>query len=335
MGDVPLSGLLARALGDLTAEFAAEGAGREGVPSAPMWFGFLRTVLLRPPVTRRELPALTRLSKRAVTQLAGASVRGGWVEEISGTGVNTTLGPTDAGRAAARWWVAIADETERRWCRRVGAEPSALRETLAAIVGRLALEWPQYPISYGGDLRVTGGRFRPGQPGPPRIPAHGQDWAPVIRGHGDTVSALGLTALLSQLLVAFSADYEDVAGAALVTAEGLVRGFGTGDAVPMGALPPVLGVNGSGSGGLPGLERHGIVSVRPHPARPHEKVAHLTARGQGIRDAYAGLVAGVESDWRARYGVSRVAAVRGRLEDLLPAFDPGLADALIASVVRS
>lgn len=71
MGEVPLSGLLARALGDLTAEFVAGGAGQAGVPSTAMWFGFLRTILLQPRVSREELPALTRLSKRAVRQLAG------------------------------------------------------------------------------------------------------------------------------------------------------------------------------------------------------------------------------------------------------------------------
>ncbi|HEX4214173.1 MAG TPA: hypothetical protein VIA06_12720 [Candidatus Dormibacteraeota bacterium] len=334
MSNVPLSGLLARALGDLTAEFVIQGAGQAEMPSAPMWFGFLHTVLLQSPASGKELPKLTRLSKRAVRQLAGAAVRAGWMEVLSGTGVHTTFGPTDAGRVAADSWMAIADSTEQRWCRRVGADHAALKEALAALVGQLDLEWPHYPISYGGDLRVTGGRFRPGQAGPPRVPAHGQDWAPVIRGDGDTVSALTLTALLSQLLVAFSVDYEEACGDGLVIAEGFVRSFGSDNAVPMKDLPPVLGVNGRGSGGGPGLERHGKISVRSDPADAQVKVAHLTTRGQGIRDRYAGFVAGVEADWEARFGLSSIAAVRGQLEPMLPAFDPALADALIASMVR-
>lgn len=332
MGDVPLSGLLARALGDLTAELALAGAGHEGMPSAPMWFGFLRTV--RPSgVGGKELPALTRLSKRAVRQLVGATTRGGWVDGLSGTGVHTMFGPTDAGRAAADFWMAISDSTERHWCSRVGADRAALKAALAAVVGQLDLEWPHYPISYGvGDLRVTGGRFRPARAGPPRIPARGQDWVPVIRGRDDTVSALTLTALLSQLLIAFTAEYEEASGVlSLVEAEGLVRGFGSDNAAPMKDLPPVLGVNGSGRSGL---ERHRIVSVRSSLTDTPIKIAHLTARGQSVRNRYVGLVATIESDWQTRFG-STITAVRRQLGAILPAFDPALVDALIASHVRS
>lgn len=224
---------------------------------------------------------------------------------------------------------------ERRWCRRVGADPAVLAEALAAAVAQLDLEWPHYPISYGGDLSVTGGRFRAGEPGPPRVPAHGQDWAPVVRRRGDTVSELPLTALLSQLLVAFFSDYEQACGDSPVIAEALVRGFGTGAAVPMSRLPAVLGVNGGGSGGGPGLERHGIVSVRPDPSDQRTRIAHLTRLGQRIRDRYAMSAAAVESEWTARFGGRGIGAIRGVLEAVLPALDPGLADALIASVVRS
>ena len=38
---------------------------------------------------------------------------------------------------------------------------------------------------------------------------HGNDWKPVERAEGDTVSTLPLTALLSQALMAFTIDYED------------------------------------------------------------------------------------------------------------------------------
>jgi hypothetical protein len=180
VSEVPLSAMLTRALGDLTAEFVTAGAGRGGMPSAPMWFGFLRAMPEADEVTERQLPALTRLSRRAVHQLAGASVRAGWVEVRSGTGVPKALGLSDPGRGAAASWAAIAGSTEQRWCDRVGADRAGLKDTLALVVGQLDLEWPHYPISYGpADSSVTGGRSRPADPGPPRVPAHGQDWAPL------------------------------------------------------------------------------------------------------------------------------------------------------------
>jgi hypothetical protein len=275
----------------------------------------------------------TRLSKRAVRQLVGAATRSRWIEVRSGTGVQAALGLTGSGQKAAARWAATADATERRWCERVGADPGRIRAALATVVGQLNLELPHYPISYGSaDFRVTGGRFRPAQAGPPRLPAHGQDWAPVLRGDGDTVSMLTLTALLSQLLVAFMVDYGDAGGGALVVAESLVRRFGIKNTAPINDLPSVLGVSGSGKSGF---ERHGLVAVRPDPDDRPIKVAHLSLRGQRARDAYAVLVGNVESDWTARFSASAIATVRNALESSLPAIDPALPDALIATYVRS
>jgi hypothetical protein len=96
--------------------------------------------------------------------------------------------------------------------------------------------------------------------------------------------------------------------------------------------PPVLGVNGSGKSGL---ERHGLVTVRPDPDDRPIKVAELSPKGQRARDAYAVLVRNVESDWTARFGASAMAAVRDVLESTLPATDPTLPDALIATYVQS
>jgi hypothetical protein len=303
------------------------------MPSVPMWFGLLRAIPVSGQVAQRELSVRTRLSKRAVRQLVAAATRSQWTEVRSGTGVQAALGLTGPGRKAAAEWAGMADATECRWCEWVGAGPGSIRTAVAAVVGQLELELPHYPISYGSaDFSVTGGRFRPAQPGPPRVPAHGQDWAPVLRAKGDTVSMLALTPLLSQLLVAFMVDYADAGGGALVVAEGLVRGFGMKNNVPVSDVPPVLGVNGSGKSGL---ERHGLVTVLPDPDNRAIKVAHLGLRGQRARDAYAVLARDVESDWAARFGASAIRAVRDALEPTLPAIDPALPDALIATYVQS
>ncbi len=299
----------------------------------PMWFGLLRTIPVNGEVAQRELPAQTRLSKRAIRQLIGAATRSQWIEARNGKGVHAGFGLTGSGRKAASWWVAAADATDCRWYERVGADLANIQTALAAVVGQLDLELPHYPISCGSaDFSVTGGRFRPAQAGPPRLPAHGRDWAPVLRGEGDTVSMLTLTPLLSQLLMAFMVDYADAGGGALVVAEGLVRGFGRRNTVPMDDLPTVLGVNG---GGKSGLERHGLVTAGPDPEDRPIKVAQLSLPGQRARDTYAELVRNVESEWAARFGLSTIAAVRDALESTLPALDPNLPDALIATYVQS
>ncbi|HTX10466.1 MAG TPA: hypothetical protein VME22_17715 [Solirubrobacteraceae bacterium] len=333
MREVPLSGLLARALGDLSDEFVGAGAGRPGMPSPAMWFGLLRAVPLSDDVGQRELPERTRLSKRAVRQLARAATRSGWIEGTGAAGAQGAVRLTGSGRNVAARWAAMTEGVEGRWFERVGVDPEYMRRVLGTVVGQLELELPHYPISYGSaDFSVTGGRFRPAQSGRPRVPAHGQDWAPVLRGDGDTVSMLTLTALFSQLLVAFMVDYADARGGALVVAEGLVHGFGTKNTVPTEEVPSVLGINGSGTSGL---ERHGLVSVQPVAGERPIKVVQLTQRGQRVRDRYATLVREVESDWAARFGVTAMAAVRDAVEATLPALDPTLPDAFIATYVRS
>lgn len=301
--------------------------------SVPMWFGLLRVIPASGEVRQRELPIRTRLSKRAVRQMAGAATRSGWIEVTSGSGARAAFGLTASGQKMAAGWAEMTDGAESRWCERVGADPQRIRAALAIVVGQLDLELPHYPISYGSaDFSVTGGRSRPAHSGPPRLPAHGQDWTPVLRGEGDTVSMLPLTALLSQLLVAFMVDYAEAGGGALVVAEGLARGFGTKNAVPTEDVPSVLGVNGSGRSGL---ERHGLVAVQSGPGDEPSRVAKLTPKGQRVRDRYTALVRTVESDWTERFGASAIAAVRAAVETTLPALDPALPDAFIATYIQA
>lgn len=333
MRPVPLSGLLSRALGDLRSEFVASGAGRAGMPSVPMWFGLLRVIPASGEMSQRELPMCARLSKRAVRQMVGAATRSGWIEVTSGAGARPAFELTAAGQKVAAGWAEMIDGAESRWCERVGADPQGIHATLATVVSQLDLELPHYPISYGAaDFSVTGGRSRPTQTGPPRIPAHGQDWAPVLRGDGDTVSMLTLTALLSQLLVAFMVDYAEAGGGPLVVAEGLARGFGTKNTVPIENVPRVLGVNGNGRSGL---ERHDLVAVQSGPGDGPSRIAQLTPKGQRVRDRYTALVRNVESDWTERFGLSAIAAVRDTVETILPALDPTLPDAFIATYVQA
>jgi hypothetical protein len=137
------------------------------------------------------------------------------------------------------------------------------------------------------------------------FPPTGRIGLPCSEATGDTVSMLTLSALLSQLLVVFMVSYEAAGGAALVVAEGLARGFGMKNTVPVTDLSPALGVESSGKSGL---GRHGLLTVRLDPDDKSIKVAHLSPRGQRVRDA---------------------------LKPTLPATDPALLDALIATHVQS
>ena len=42
----------------------------------------------------------------------------------------------------------------------------------------------------------------------PRVPPHGADWRPVLRTDPSSASGLAIAALLSQVLVQFTIDYE-------------------------------------------------------------------------------------------------------------------------------
>jgi hypothetical protein len=317
--------MLARSLRDLTGAFVRAGAGTGGIPPVPLWFGLLR-VVDPAGVPAREVPALARLSKRTVRPALRAAQATGWVE-----GTATRVGLTTAGARARQAWAALVPEVEDAWSAAIGpAAASGLRRCAAAVVARFDLELPHYPVSYGAvDRSVTGGNARPGQAGPPRIPPHGDDWRPVVRGDGDTVSGLGVTALLSQLLVGFTIDCDAAGLGSLAVIEGLAAGFGDRQAVPLTELPRSLGITGSGR---TGLERHGYVTVTPDPDRPRGKLATLTPRGARARDARGPLPQEVESAWADRYGGDEVAALRAALSAVDAGLDPALPGHLLVSL---
>lgn len=329
---LPLPALLARALGDLTAAFVRAGAGADGVPSVPMWFGMLR-VVDQAGVLTRDVPARARLSSRVVRQGLQAARRSGWVVVERNRGQPPRVALTAAGRRARRAWESMVPDVESEWSARIGRpEVEELRRRLAAVVRQLDLELPHYPISYGtADRSVTGGWSHVGQDGPPRIPPHGDDWRPVVRGRDDTVSALSLTALLSQALVAFTIDCESAGPGSLALADGLAAAFGKRDAVPLDELPPALGVTGSGRSGP---ERHGFLVVAADPQHPPRRVATLTARGLRARDAHGPRLRSVEAMWHTRYGRDAVAGLRDALQEVDAELDPSLPTHLIVSGIR-
>jgi hypothetical protein len=298
---VLLSGLVIRH----TAELDAATSPRHPAVPLPTWINVMQHVGPEA-VPQNVLPARGRISRRAVAFRLGALERHGLValgpNPSGARGKVVTL--TAEGRKVLESHRPPFDDVERRWRKRVGAKKlDALRSALEAVVGRFELELPHHPECYGPvDARIMGGP--------------GQDWKPVPRGDGDTVSSLPLCALLSQALCAYAIDYETTSGA-LMFGSNVFRLIGDGDEAiadlfERSRAPTVLG----------GLDRHGFVKID----KERERI-RLTSLGKLIRDTYADTLDAIEQRWEERYDADDVRALRTALEafaapddDALPHF---------------
>ncbi len=283
--------LLWTALGKLEQEYIHAGAGRDRRPTLDLWANLLRA-LDAAGVNSRELPAILRLSKRAVRSRIAEAVRKGWVEQQkSGTG-RAVIRLTASGAEVSARWEALQTAAEKRWRVQAGVDLSrALRASLEIVVAALPLEHPHYPASYGAaDASITGGG--------------GQDWKAVQRGSGDTVSHLPLSALLSQVLVAFAMDYERKSPVALSLSTAVMQRIS-----PEGRRLEGLGQ----AAGVSALVRHGFIRVSGSKG---SEIVFLTPKGLAANEAYEERIQGVETEWRTRFGEAQVFALRRALEEV-------------------
>lgn len=313
----PLAELLSDALLTLTRIYEDAGAGEDPPPSLTMWSGLLRA--LRPEgITVSDLTRATRLSKRAVLGWLGAAATWGYLvpERPGRARAGDRIEITDKWRAAAEEWPGVAKAAGKAWVKQVGAAPAKeLRGALEALVSGFALELPHYPVPYGPvDWTMTGGDYRKANPGPPRLPSHGADWSPVVRGEGDTASVLALPALVSQALVNFQIDGES-AGCYPQLVIDVLRRIPKGG-VPLAASPPIAHVDEDGKSGY---VRHGILKLTGK--RGAQRVG-LTPLAERVLARYEPAAAEIESQWREEYGDETVARVRAALEGLAPSLDP-------------
>jgi hypothetical protein len=174
----------------------------------------------------------------------------------------------------------------------VGVDRSKrLRASLEKIVSAFPLEHPHYPSSYGSaDASVTGG--------------NGEDWKPVFRNKGDSVSSLSISSLVAQTLMAFAIDYERVPPVALALSASVIMHI-----PPKGRLVNELG----NSVGVAALIRHGFLRVTGERDR---LTAFLTQRGQTVNARYDERIGAVETDWCERFGNVAVAQLRRTLEEV-------------------
>jgi DNA-binding MarR family transcriptional regulator len=280
-------------------------AGGDGIhlPSLDLWANLLR-VIDEQGVDSRALPELLRLSKRAVKTRLATAIRRGFVEQHKIERGLTHVRLSPHGSRVAAQWKTLQEAAENRWktafeaargARQDAARVEKLRASLAGVVAALPLEHPHYPAGYGpADARITGGR--------------GQDWKPVPRGSGDTVSHLSISALVAQLLVAFAMRYEERSPVALSLSANVIRQI-PAEGRPLRELGHSVGVSA--------LIRHGLLRVTRQGSK---EIVHLTPSGLEVQRAYEERVHAVETAWRAELGEERIAALRRGLEELQSAF---------------
>jgi hypothetical protein len=261
------------------------------MPSLDEWANLLR-VLDRGGIDRRELPGLTRLSKRALRTRVSLAVRREWAEELSSNRDQGIVRLTRKGAGTVARLGKLQQAAENAWRVQVGSDTmTALLQALGGVVAELPLEHPHYPASYGTvDASIAGGP--------------GQDWKPVRRQDGDTVAGLSMCALLSQALVAFALAYEELSPVALSVSTRILR------RIPREGRPlRDIGM----SPHLSALDRHGFVRLGGEGENPG---VFLTMKGRAVNDAYTRRIEAVEQTWRDRSGHETVSNLRSALENV-------------------
>lgn len=337
--DQPMSELLSRCLAGLIACYSRAGAGIHPDPSVAMWRSLL-CAATQAGDTEAELVERTSISRRALRTSVTGATRAGWVAaEPSGErGAGQVVRLTHAGVAAQDRWPRIQQTALTDWHNMVKPESSeSLRLAATAVVAQLDLEWPHHPVTYGGsDPSITGGSYRVGTEGPPRVPAHGKDWRPVVRSSDRAdIDTLPIDAVLAQLLCAFASDYEQERVGAIAVALMLAHAADTW--VPVGEFPAEAAVTGEGKSLL---ERHGLVSLSIDPSVPlregHQgELVQPSPAGRAIRDAYRPVTDKVEQQWRTRYGMRVVDGLRSALSVLETELPEYLPSYFVTSPVRT
>jgi hypothetical protein len=315
--DLALAVLLSRVLGGLTADLRQPSDPANSVASLAVWSNVLRCV--GDGCSERGLAQEARISKRLATSAVTGAARRGWLTASPGT-AGRELRLTNVGRTSTDVWQERLSALDAEWSH------SSLRTALESLVAQFPVELPYFPASYGAaDPSAIGGSFVPASPDHD-VPAHGRDWRPVVRGDGDTVSAVPLTGLLSQALVAFAIEYEARPRWPLASTTLVVQHL-RAEPTPLADVPGDHGIAGNGKSLL---ERHGVAVVTTDPTNPKRRLVQLTPRGDAIRRNHVHALAECEAAWRERFDDDVVADLRTALSASRWASNSTLPDHLVA-----
>jgi hypothetical protein len=311
---VPLSTSLSHALVAFTIELDNEFERRLGesghaprVTSLVMWSNFMRFV--GDGVAVGELPDAAGIPKARTLSTLGGLERWRYVHvgadpetKRDGYGSARGLRPewvvrlTPAGRAAEAIWRPLPDEIEARWRERFGSGPvDELRRSLEAIVSELDVGLPEYmPIVGGASWKAADA---------------------VTFAERDQPSRLPLSALLSQVLVAYAIDFERESELALPLGANVVRVLDeTGTEVK--ELPPRVDVSKEAVAmALTFLKKQGFVVVEGKEVR-------LTSKGREAQKEAPRLHEEVEVGFSATELPAAVASVLAQHDALVEGLRP-------------
>jgi DNA-binding MarR family transcriptional regulator len=300
---MPLPTLLSQVLVAYTIEFDNEfehqmphrttrgpaASGRRGpwLVSQAMWSNFMRFV-------DPDGTPLTHLAEAVrLTNLAGLRRWGYVTVDRSAHGADVVR-PTRAGLRAQQVWTPLEAAIERRWCERFGAAAvGRLRQALGTLSAGVDRALPAYlPVS--SVYRLDQAMF------PTAAVADRPDW---------------LSAWLSQVLLAYTLDYERESRFALAVGANVLRIL-TGPGVPLRELPRLAAVSReAASVSVTFLDRNGYLTLSPDPLR-RGKQAQLTPKGLAAQRRHEHVTAETEDAWVARFGKPAVAELRASLEAL-------------------
>jgi predicted transcriptional regulator len=308
----PLSHLLVAFTIELDNEF--ELRMRDSVATRPfrvsvvMWSNLLRVV--RGGITVGSLPEATGLSAKRMRSTLGGMERWGYVEvgpeeahtpqvrkrdgfgSARGLENDWVVRPTEVGQAAQETWPQLFDEIESRWDDRFGADHvRRMRRTLTSFVERLDTRLPEYlPI-----VASTNGMAA--EAAEPKAPAT----APVP-----------LSALLSQVLLAYTIEFEKASTLSLPLVSNLLRVIDT-KSVAVAELSTAAAVSSEAiSMALTYLTKKGFAEVDRRA-----KVAQLTPKGVDALDSAPALHSAVVQGWKARVGSDDVDRLRTAMDAIL------------------
>jgi DNA-binding MarR family transcriptional regulator len=202
---------------------------------------------------------------------------------------------TAAGRDTQEVWRPLAAEIEQRWRSRFGGGTiDALRGALAGVRDQFAVELPLYlPVASPTQNRRTA--------------------VPETAVPDAEAKLLDLSALLAQVLLQFTLDYERLAGVSLPIAANTLRVLDD-RGVPVPDLPRLTGVSKEGNAMALGfLSRRECVVIEPDETRGRGQRVRLTPKGKRSQDKYHRLLAETEGHWEERYGHDRVEDLRACL----------------------
>jgi hypothetical protein len=274
----PLSVLLSRLLLAFTIELDNEFERRmaAALPDRPfrvslvMWSNFLRFVGAG--IAAGDLPAASGLPKARVLSTLGGMERWGYVfvapasakrppaarrdgyGSARGVKADWLVRPAAAGRAAQAIWPPLLREIEERWQERFGRD--AAGELRAACLQLRDQRLPEYlPVVTGANGMVT----------------------EVVGEIGRASMPAPLSALLAQVLLAYTQAFEQEAPLSLPLAETVVRALGTAE-VDVRELPRMAAVSPEGVAMALGfLRRRGYAEGK--------KSIRLTPAGLAVREA--------------------------------------------------